>query len=158
MTVSWTKHRSIRSVLMLLLYLAYFALLLETSDGNENPPASNRAPRKKKCDCLTKRCKVIENYTRELLRTPFFTYIPGKITDWDGGHSFLNHEGIFGINWIYYWSRLVRKEVCFLRSAGERIFRETFFPGFATQVKTLKVGMKLIFDCPQAHGGLYNKM
>lgn len=66
---------------MLLLYLAYFALRLETSDGNENLPASNRARRKKKCDCLTRRCKVIENYTRELLRTPFFTYIPGKITE-----------------------------------------------------------------------------
>ena len=32
---------------MLLLYLAYFALLLETTDDNENPRASNRARRKK---------------------------------------------------------------------------------------------------------------
>ena len=32
---------------MLLLYLAYFALLLETSDDNENPRASNCARRKK---------------------------------------------------------------------------------------------------------------
>ena len=34
---------------MLLFYLAYFGLLLETSDDNENPRASNRARRKKKC-------------------------------------------------------------------------------------------------------------
>ena len=35
---------------MPLLYLVYFALLLEASDDNENPRASNRARRKKKWD------------------------------------------------------------------------------------------------------------
>jgi len=34
---------------MLLLYLAFFASLLETSDENEHPRTSNRARRKKKC-------------------------------------------------------------------------------------------------------------
>ena len=33
---------------MLLFYLAYFASLVETSDDNENPRASNRARRKKR--------------------------------------------------------------------------------------------------------------
>ena len=33
---------------MLLFYLAYFVSLLETSDDNENPRASNRARRKKR--------------------------------------------------------------------------------------------------------------
>lgn len=33
---------------MVLFYLAYVALLLETSDDNENPHTSNRASRKKK--------------------------------------------------------------------------------------------------------------
>ena len=33
---------------MLLFYLAYFALLLATSDDNENPRASNRGRRKEK--------------------------------------------------------------------------------------------------------------
>ena len=46
---------------MLALYLAYFALLLETSDDNKNPRASNRTRRKKKCYCLKRRCKIIEN-------------------------------------------------------------------------------------------------
>ena len=35
-------------MLMILFYLAYFALLLETCDDNENPRVSNRARRKKK--------------------------------------------------------------------------------------------------------------
>ena len=35
-------------VLMLLFYLAYFALLLERCDDNENPRVSNGARRKKK--------------------------------------------------------------------------------------------------------------
>ena len=30
--------------------------------------------------------------------------------------------------------------------------------GYATQVRTLKVGVNLILNCPQSHGGLYNKM
>ena len=41
--VTWRKHRSMRSLLMLLFYLAYFASLLGTSDDNENPRGSNRA-------------------------------------------------------------------------------------------------------------------
>ena len=47
-SVTFRKHRSMRSLLMLLFYLAYFALLLETGDDNENVRASNRARRKKK--------------------------------------------------------------------------------------------------------------
>ena len=46
--VTWRKHRTMRSLLMLLFYLAYFASLVETSDDNENPRASNRARRKKR--------------------------------------------------------------------------------------------------------------
>ena len=33
---------------MMLFYLAYFALLLETCDDNENPHVSNRTRRKEK--------------------------------------------------------------------------------------------------------------
>ena len=29
---------------------------------------------------------------------------------------------------------------------------------YATQVRTLKVGVNLILNCPHSHGGLYNKM
>ena len=46
--VTWRKHRSMRSLLMLLFYLAYFASLLETSDDKEYLRASNRARRKKR--------------------------------------------------------------------------------------------------------------
>ena len=60
--VTWRKHRSMRSLLMLLFYLAYFVSLLITSDDNENLRTSNRARRKKKiCRCLKRKCKDIEN-------------------------------------------------------------------------------------------------
>ena len=55
-----------RSVLLLLLYLAYFTLLLEASDDNENSRSSNRACRKKKCAI------VIKGHVR-ISRNQYFT-------------------------------------------------------------------------------------
>ena len=47
-SVTCRKHRSMRSLLMLLFYLAYFASLLDTSDDNENLRTSNRARARRK--------------------------------------------------------------------------------------------------------------
>ena len=72
----------------------------------------------------------------------------------------------------YYWSWLVKDCSATKCTFWDPLINEyslKHFPlylcfslictrGYATQVRTLKVGVNLILNCPQSHGGLYNKI
>ena len=98
---------------MLLFYLAYFALLLETCNDNENPRVCNRASRKKNMQLSE---KAIQRY-RE-----FYCCNPGQITP---GHHSEHRPLAFSMYFLPYFpspqSLVVSKET--IQEA--QIFRHT---------------------------------
>ena len=77
--------------------------------------------------------------------------------------DWLRQMAFFSWPWGYFWYHEgIITDPDWLKVAPQRsVLSEIHLwmnIGYATQVRTLKVGVNLILNCPQSHGGLYNKM